>query len=315
MLENRLAFQRLSAWLVDAKSKNINMVIVSLPGTGLSHYLKTYSQQNVTDVSYITDISQLPALKSQNIIDISFQSSPSIHELIDKTILASDVDQKFIVIVDDPSWLRSPSSQSCRFLSRVYRTEFFPVHNSEDIKSMSLEINPELSSTQVQQVINQSGGLARLIKYLSLHSQPDDQIKVITLPLISVLSRCTDDELTKFCIKFDGQWISPLIDSLLKSYGSIQGYKIIINTDYSVTEDDSVTSKILSLPEKDILEFILSNQGKIDKDKIAQIKWGQDSYDSYSDQAIRKTIVRLSSKLKKYRIRPISKVEYRLEHR
>jgi hypothetical protein len=310
MLEDRLAFQRLSTWLVDAKSKNINVTIVSLPGIGLSHYLKVYSQENNQDVSYITDINSLPSLKSQNIIDISFHQSPDIYESIDKVVLASDVNQKFIIVIDDPSWLRSAHKDNCRFLSRVYRTEFFPTHAPEDIKAMSLEINPKLSPAQLKEIVDQSCGLARLIKYLSLNSPLDDNLKIITQPLISVLSKCTDEEITKFGIQ-----LSPLITKLLKEQYSISGYKISINNDYSVTEGDCKFSNILSLPERDILQFIIDNQGKISKDKIAEIKWGSDSYDSYSDQAIRKTVVRLSSKLKKYRIRPISKVEYRLEPR
>jgi hypothetical protein len=292
---------------------------VSLPGTGLSHYLKTYLSEPNVDSSYIIDISNPPPLKKQNIIDVSFATSPDVYDKIDKLILGANVDQKFVVIVDDPSWLRSITATTSQFLPRMYKTIFFPIHSEFDIRTMALEINPDLTSTQQEFIKKQSGGFAKLIKYLAINPDSDTtldpHLQNIFLPTLQLINKCTDEDLTKLGLKQDNKWISPLISSWLSAISSTQGFDITISNNLFLIEDGQDFHQLVSLPEKEIIISALTNDGKITKEKIAEIKWGEASYDSYSDQAIRKTIIRLSAKLKKYRFRPRSKIEYFLERR
>ncbi len=280
-----------------------------MPGVGISHYLKTYQQENSNQVSYITDEDTLPVLKRQNIVNMDLLKNPESYRFVDKLFLTSLPDQKFVVLVDDPSWLRSQFATQSSFVERIYQTEFFPVHSFEDAKAMALEINPKLTSSQLDKITSESAGLAKLIKCLSLDSQSN--INTLLSSTIQVINRCTDDELEKFGIKKSGQFTSPLISKLIKSTHTNLSINIFVSPDMSITENDQSFGKKVSVIESQIISEIIKN-GQITKEKIAEIKWGTNSYDSFSDQAIKKTMMRLSVKLKKYRIKSLTKVGYQL---
>lgn len=309
------AFDKLKTILNQAKSRNYNLMLVSIPGTGLSHYLKQYQQENSVDMIYITDLNTA-TLSSFNIIDISFLTNPSIFEDIDKLWLSAKVDQKFAIVIDDPGWLRSEQSKKCQFLDRIYSTSFFPVHQESDIRQIAQEKNPEITFQQLTEVITNSAGLARLIKYISLKESfaplwwlEDKQLHRLIHPTLISISHCNDEELSELGIK-NSQLITDLLQKVLP-----HNFDIKITPALSILENDQDFHKKVSAIEKTLLEEMKKNEGMISKEKIAEIKWGENSYDSFSDQAIKKTMIRLSVKLRKYRIKSITKFGYQLSLR
>ena len=87
---------------------------------------------------------------------------------------------------------------------------------------------------------------------------------------------------------------------------------IVINKDLTFIEEGEARETPLIKAERDILEHLLS-EGVVTREKVADFKWGDGSYDNFSDQAINKTIQRLNKKLIKHRITAIPKVGYKLE--
>lgn len=314
------SFENLKTILDQAKSNKYNLMLISLPGTGLSHYLKQYQEANPIDTSYISDISS-PSLSHLNLIDTSFLASPEAYIDIDKLWLSAKVDQKFAIVIDDPGWLRTPHAQKCQFLDRVYRTEFFPVHSPDDIQLLSVDKNPNITPDHLQEVISQSAGLARLVKYISLKDSfspswwnTDTQLQRLIQPTLLAISHSSDEDLNSLGLKKNGQFQSQLISDLVNKISSTN-FDINISPDLVIIENGQNFGKKSSPVEKALLAEMQANNGIISKEKIAEIKWGQDSYDSFSDQAIKKTMMRLSVKLRKYRIKSITKFGYQLSLR
>jgi DNA-binding response OmpR family regulator len=91
--------------------------------------------------------------------------------------------------------------------------------------------------------------------------------------------------------------------------------KLKLNFDLSFEEDGVESQTKLTLAEKRILEELVKNEGQITREKIADFKWGEGSYDEFSDQAINKAVKRLNVKLTKYRLKAILGVGYKAVRR
>jgi hypothetical protein len=93
------------------------------------------------------------------------------------------------------------------------------------------------------------------------------------------------------------------------------GLEIEVGDDLVMMEDGQKTGETMTVLEKQIVEYAATHGGIIPKEKIAEFKWGEGSYDQYSDQAIGKTMQRLEKKLHKYQLSALIKVGYKLERK
>jgi len=302
-----------------ALATETNVAILALPGTGLSHYLKEYKLKKI-EVTYISDIKNF-VLSKLNIIDVSFLTNPDVYVEIDKLWLEAKTDQKFVVVIDDPGWVRSVDCQKSQFMQRVYKTIYLSVHQKKDVENIAKEKNININIEQINHVVSESAGLGKLIKYIAFKEdfggswwKNDEQLFRMITPTLVAISHCSEEELEKFGIKAVEKFVSPLIaDLMTKITGAT--FDIKIDDDLTILENGQSFGKKMGVTEKQIINEMLKNKGIIVKEKIAEIKWGENSYDSYSDQAIKKTMMRLSVKLKKYRIKSITKVGYQIVNR
>mgnify|MGYP001586548526 CR=1 FL=1 len=132
---------------------------------------------------------------------------------------------------------------------------------------------------------------------------------------IKVIARCDEETLQHLSLKEEGKYRSTIIQYLFDSKQFSQKPNIKIYPDFRFEEDGVTSTTLLTKTERNILEYLLNEDYVIDKEKVADIKWGEGSYDKYSDQAIAKTVRRLDQKLKKCTIKTLPKRGYKLEVR
>ncbi len=77
---------------------------------------------------------------------------------------------------------------------------------------------------------------------------------------------------------------------------------------YEIGEKTSTLGKFEAM----LLEYLIDNGGVITKDKISEIKWGDGGFAGFSDDAIKKTMLRLGDKMKKYKLSAIHGYGYKL---
>lgn len=144
--------------------------------------------------------------------------------------------------------------------------------------------------------------------------EDDSQLQLILRPLVEAVLRCNEEELGKLGIIGQGKWRSQILEKLVDRERK-NVINLIVNPDLTINEDSKINENRFTAVEKAVLEEMLRNNGMVNKEKVAEAKWGENSYDSFSDQAINKTMRRLSSKLKKYRVSSLTGVGYKLVRR
>lgn len=164
-----------------------------------------------------------------------------------------------------------------------------------------------------------------MVKFLLTHKEIlDDSIskilesadfKRVFLSTARVIARCNKETLLKLGIMEVEDFKGGILKAYFRNNPLRPQIDIKINPDLTFSEDSGVGGKRLLKSERLILEDMVKNEGVIAKEKVADFKWGEGSYDQYSDQAIAKTIMRLKSKLKKYTIIALPGFGYKIQAR
>ncbi|RLC35525.1 hypothetical protein DRH14_00760, partial [Candidatus Shapirobacteria bacterium] len=191
----------------------------------------------------------------------------------------------------------------------------------EESKEFSLRINKTLTKDKVEKVYRFSGGIARINKFLCLNLDFLDKstielvknksfIRVIS-QTVKAISSCDEVVLKKIGIKKEGRFVSSVLEKYFQFYPPPFKADIKIKKDLSFEENNRFSQIRFTKTEAEIVKYLLVNF-IISREKIADFKWGKDSYDKFSDWAINQTVMRINQKLKHYRLRAVLKVGYKI---
>ncbi len=288
-VKSQQAFKLLATEIDQSRQLKSNLLIITLPGTGMGRFITEYLSSN--------------KFKSYNILNYDW-SEPGILEKVELAFKQANPEEKFAVTLNFPHLLNTPDFKNSYFLNHTYRRYYFGVRDAKDSAILAKEINPKLTNEETTNIFKLSHGFAQIIKYLAVNGiKADDGLEVIKKPIVTAINQCDPDILAKL----------GLTD--LTNFKVANRYNLIVNFDLSFTENNQLNPQKLTSFEKNILEKMISQNGSISKSEVSDIKWGIGKYDEFSDQAVNKTMRRLSDKLTKYTIETIPKVGFILKNK
>ncbi|MCL5091175.1 MAG: winged helix-turn-helix domain-containing protein, partial [Patescibacteria group bacterium] len=214
------------------------------------------------------------------------------------------------------------------------RRLYFPLFSSKEalfsLQRRMAKYNLKLPSALVPEIINLSGGHPSLLKvclrvgseqFTTKTTKEEMLVQLsnfqeIKMIFCEIWSSLTKQEQTSLRVMADfpgrlmnlgiirlekGQFkvFSPLFENYLKNLGS-KAEKIAFNEKTGELLVNSLAiGKNLTLNEYRLLSNFVREKNKIfTKDEIAEILWGEESYEKYSDWAIDKVLSQLRRKLK-----------------
>jgi len=286
-------FQNLKKQIDNARSHQSHLLIFTFVGSGSSYLLKFLAKLDST-LTYINSPDQ--SLGDYSLLDLSLSEALVF---LDKV----NLNQKCALLINNGSDFHSPLLKN--YKTHLYLSFPLSTRSLKDSSCIAREINPSLSQKQINEIYKYSQGVSKIIKHLSINpssiSTPDSVLNNIVDDVLSSLRSYSAKEIESLGISF------PFANRDFKKF------PIIINFDLSFSENSVLSPSHLSPTESRILQKIIDNSGKISKEQVSDIKWGENKYDEFSDQAINKTIRRLSSKLTQYSIKTIPKIGFILE--
>lgn len=312
-------YQELLKFVRDLIGSNASGLLVSVPGMGASFYCK-HLVDSLKGVTYINEIGK--ELSSFNILDFDFDSDEQAVTKVDEYFKKAGVDQKFLVIVNRPDFIETSKISNTFFGRRVYKNYWFRTNDLMETREMVRTFWEEATEEDVRKIFELSGGLGRLVKLLSSNRELADlefgklvnreDVVNLVRPTAVVVGMIAGETGAKMGLIVDGKIVSGLVKYFIKENGA-KFVDLSVGEDMIVTEKNVRGEEITKL-EKQIIEYSVSSEDNvISKEKIAEFKWGEGSYDEFSDQAVSKTMQRLNSKLKKYWFEPLPKVGYKLK--
>ncbi len=305
-------------YFLDQIQKRANFLIITVPGLGASYLVKKFLEKNkLPEVKYIDTAGE--ALERFNFLDLNFDKLEDAAAVVDEYFRIAKLDQKFAVVVNQPGWVTSKQFKNSLLSSHIYGTYYFRARSREDVAIFSREMDSELSDTQVSEIFALSGGIGRLVKYLALNKEVlknseeiTEDARVLLRPIAESILETSPELLDKLGLHEHGKLKSVWLNKYLVDLRKDSGFTISIGEDFLLEECGNKTGVQLSLLERQITEYSTTHNGVITKEKIADFKWGEGSYDKYSDQAIGKSMQRLNKKLKQHQFEVIPKVGYKL---
>lgn len=292
-------YLKLEQALEQSQKNQSNLLVVSFSGNGTSYILKSYVKKH-PEVGYIDKRGM--NLGKLTIIDSSMEIAVKYWKQL-------GLDQKLVIVVSRGSDYRSEMATEIRRHS--YLSIGISARNRNDTDKLALEINPDLQKDELEEIWRLSGGIGKLIKYLAINrDQQNEELEMILAEIRSSLRGYNLEDLEKLGIMEQGKVRSELLVGMMKGETNIK-----INFDLSAEEDGQRMEEKLTETEARILERMIDEEGRISKEEISDIKWGEGKYDQFSDQAINKAMRRLDRKLKKYKITTIPKVGFVIDKR
>jgi len=253
-------------------------------------------------------------------LDYSRQSKKAL-DLTDSYLSSASSQDKFMVVIDNPHILDTDSFKKSYLANHFYKIFYFKPLDFDLIKMFALNMKIKVSNDEIEQILNLSGGISSIVKYLLANQElignpvqglvnNQEFIKSIHLT-IEMIRKSRISYLEKLGILENREFKSKMIQKYFENQ-NINLVDVLIGKDLSFEENGLLNSERLLKLEKEIIEFTIENNGIISKEDIADIKWEKDSYDSYSDDAIVKTMLRLNKKLQRYKFISVPTLGYQL---
>ncbi len=297
----------------------VNFILSSFEGYSISYFLKKYMEKKPKNVSYIDQAGI--KLSKYNILDFDFCENPNALTIIEEYIKSAELDQKFAVVINDPSIFDKDDYKNSYIGVHHYSTYYFKKPLLEYVKTYTKDMKVEFSKEDINKIYELSGGIGRLVKFLivnrGLIDLPVTEIVInksvidLIAPVVKVIQNSNELTLNMFGVKNDGKFTSKIIETYLVENKISIHPQIKILKDLTLNENGENKERLNKI-EAMVLQSILDNDGLIEKAKVADLKWGEGSYDQYSDQAIAKTILRINRKLNNYKIVAIPKYGYKI---
>lgn len=320
---NNPKLKTLFKFLDKSFEKRINSIVVTFPGLGYSHILKQYSNKN--KVNYIENVEDRSG--SMNIIDIDLSHDENQILEIDSYFRKNrSINPKntFVFVLNSPSLIHKLVYQSSTIARHVYQTYYFATWEKIEIKDFINEQDIKVSNDALEKIYSLSGGIPRIVKFLIFNkdcinkpiSEYASKIELLKLinPTLKIFSTSRISDLEKLGIFYNQNFKSKIVEYFFDNGGyKLENFiDLEIFDDLSFSEKGSISDSRLTKFEKDFIGLLFSNNNVITRDKIAETKWGEESFDNFSDQAINQAVTRLNKKLKFYKIKSIPKVGYKM---
>lgn len=289
--------------VLEAKKTKSHVLLYTFNGSGCSYVLEQISQ-NENGFVYLKDGN------TEQDGDYFLADFSSLEKCLD-FYKKLGKDQKALFVIQNG--LDYNSKLISELKAHCYHKLAFGTRNFQDAVVLMEELGIEASDPIVDSIFKESGGIARLIKHFSVNflsgkdltSNLDDKLEDI---VSSIYGYNSNDLVELGLTDIDGQYKSLQFSSVLSSQINIK-----VNFDLSFAEDGDQATDTLNPIEAKILAKLVGSNGVVSKEDVSEIKWGEGKYDEFSDQAINKTMRRLSQKLKKYTIVTIPKVGFKIE--
>jgi hypothetical protein len=315
-------YQDLESKIISCADSGTNIIILTTPDTGGTHLTKLIAFNNSKSVKYIDSENQ--ELSAYNLLNLNFYREPKAISVADSYFKKANNSQKIALVINNPTFIESEQFHKSFVAGHIYDTYYLGVRTKEDTNLMISELDPNLCSESMEKIYELSGGIARLIKFFSLNIEKVDwtldelvQDKPLLIALkasVEIVQNLNNEDLIKMGYIDERGLKSEVLKYYLKIHPSKPKINILINQDLTFSEDNFNSDDRFTKIENGVLQKLLS-LGVVKREEISDLKWGEGSYDKYSDQAINKTIERINKKLKKYRIISIPKLGYKIESR
>lgn len=322
MVEEKLTgFKQVKTEIETGYRTGANILITTFPGYSVNRYLKKIAESAEFDgLVYINTSGK--ELGKYNLLDFDFVDNfKESLAIVEHYVKQAKLDQKFTVFINAPWSLNNETFEKSYLGTHHYRTFKYKKPEIETAKLFAINLGVELNDTELKKFYALAGGVGRLGKFLLLHREllemepkeilKNEEVVRMVKYLCSVYTRVSDEELEDYGVIENGKFSSGLVDEYFKNNISPNRSQIKINRDLSVYEFGDKTT-VITGGEADLLRFMVNNDGVIKKDEVAEVKWGDKSYVEFSDEAIKKTMQRLSEKLEKHRIEAIHGYGYKL---
>jgi len=301
-------YDELKRELDSCRKLKYNLAVVSIPGMGASRLLKKYAETD-NKIKYIRKNGE--ELGDFSILDLGMDLNKEALRWVEEYFHKAKPNQNLVVAVNTPYIFQSAEYKQSYFRNHIYKAHWLRVLNFKETKKVLDGFGTKFDEKAVKNIFEESGGLPQLIKYEVVGDR--SLIGVVVEPIWKVILECTSVDLEKMGVMVKGKLVSKLLSENKISGDDFESIKI--DFDLSFFEDGELNQNKLTSMEAEILKKILLNKGQITKEEVSNLKWGEGKYDDFSDQAINKAMRRLSGKLKKYEIKTIPKVGYKIVSR
>jgi hypothetical protein len=308
-------YQRFEDFVNGLRKNNRNGAVVELQGFGGTTFSKVYCEVN-PQVKYINETAAV--LSTFNIVDLDYSDGVLNLDVAQKYYSALNTNQKILYIISNPGILTSKKNLVPDFLTHLYDKLYLQAENEEGVKEIIDRVGTKVDKKQLNKIYDWTGGIPKLVKYLALNinlleknleeTAENSDIKIITDLLRQEIVKCDAEQLGKMNLIKQGKWVSKLLKYVFDNNPRLE-----INPDMTFWENGKYNSNRLTLLEKEILEKCLNNGNLVEREYIANIKWGDMGDEGFSDEAITKNISRLNKKMKIFRLKSLRELGYRLE--
>jgi len=187
------------------RATNSNLVILTLPGLGGTHLFKSYwgKHKDGEKVAYIDDENGNPS--EFNLLNLSLDRNPMAMTLVEDYVKKAGLNNKFAVLIHKPSLVETKEYKGSFLANHVYEYYYLGTRSKEDVALIVGEINPDLGKAEIEEIYNLSGGIAQLVKYLTINWQQkpnfdEKSIENILEPINMVIFETKTEDLRKLGI-------------------------------------------------------------------------------------------------------------------
>lgn len=294
--------------VLGARDKKVNLLVVCVPGMGVTRAAKGVAERSGGRIKYVETAGE--ELGEFTILDLNFDANEGAMGVAQEYFRKAGVDQKMALIVNDPSGVET--EEFAVLGKRLHETYYFELMDEKAVEEMAGRMGVKLAGEKIAKIMKLSGGLARVVKFLVANGgEVDEDLQRGLLPTVRVMAKCSDEVLERLGLWEKGGFRGSILADYFKIHPRQKVLKVKVNSDLSWVEDGVGGRGRLTRVEAHVLKA-LAEGGVVTKEQIAEVKWGKDSYDEFSDQAIGKTMQRLGGKLTKYKLEVIPKVGYKL---
>jgi hypothetical protein len=285
------SYQELRSAIDIAAGNKANLLIVTLPGTGMGRFLREYEAEKGGKLNV-------------EILNYDWEKTEEALKVIDEKMKTLAADKKIVLTINYPGLLEDKRLTGRSWWNHFYQRYYFGVRNEADGLMALDEIKPEIAKEEAKKIYGLSGGLAQIMKYLALNgSDAREGLEAVVNPIIKAILETNEEIRQKLGIKTGG--------TVLEEYLKGRDWPIKIDFELNIVENGQKGERLTPVEGK-ILTKMMNNEGKMTKEEVSDIKWGEGKYDEYSDQAVNKTMRRLSEKLGRLAIETVPKIGYLL---
>ncbi len=311
-------YKDIASKIVEAAKGKYNLVLVSLPGSGATFFVKKMIESNLVEgLSYVCEDGQV--LNQFNVLDFDFNKNVKALEIVSGYIRQAETSQKFLIIINTPEILKTPKYLDSITSNRIYDYVYMPQMDEYRATILATNSSVDFNENLISRIVDKTGGIARLVKYFLIHQDQVDldlsklmgfgEFKAVFEPTVKSIRQCDTRTLEMLGVVKDGNYVCPLLVEYFEKNPKID---ISFESGGVVFEESRKLDERFLKHEVEMLKATLENDGVLTKEKISDIRWRENSYEKFSDQAIKKIVLRMNKKLEKYVFEAVPTIGYKL---